>query len=42
MKNWNILKMAGFLAAAVLIVFGGMANLVRTVSLGLGKILKNR
>jgi hypothetical protein len=42
MKNWNILKALGFLMAAILIVFGGMANLVRTMSLGMGKIFRNR
>jgi len=42
MKNWNVLKAMGFLTAAILIVFGGVANLVRTMSLGMGKIFKNR
>jgi len=41
MNKWNFFKVAGFTTAVVLIVFGGMDNLLRTVRFALEKWLKS-
>lgn len=41
MKKWNILRIVGFVAALVLIVFGSLDNVMRSIRL-VGERLKRK